>query len=65
MRKNPFAWVAVSRLVKCRYCGDEEVAWVKSKDGKWYLVTAYKNGDGFVANRLDPHSKRCENRRIA
>lgn len=58
--RNKSVWVAVERLAKCNHCGDEMVAWVKSaKTGKSYLATAYVDGPGFLANRIDPHFKHC------
>jgi hypothetical protein len=57
---NKSAWQAVSKLTKCKRCGDEQVAWVVSqKTGKYYLATAYVDGPGFRANKLDPHFKHC------
>lgn len=55
-RRSP-GMVQVTRLATCKRCGDEQVAWVQNKAGKWYLVAAYKDGDQFVANRFDWH--RC------
>ncbi len=56
---NKKLWQSVSKLAKCNRCGDEQVAWVQGKSGKWYLATAYVDGDGFRANKLDPHFKHC------
>jgi hypothetical protein len=56
--------VEVSSLAKCKFCGDEQVAWIQGKTGKWYLATAYVINDGgthtFVANKFDPHFTRCK-----
>jgi hypothetical protein len=37
-------WVEVERFAKCRFCGDCELAWLKSKSGKFYLVQARLRG---------------------
>ena len=59
--RNRKAWQPVQKLVTCNRCGDSQVAWVQSKDGKWYLATAYvvAGGEGFQANLTDPHFKHC------
>ncbi len=57
--RNAGAWMYVSKLAKCNRCGDEQVGWVLAKSGKWYLATAYVDGDAFRVNKLDPHYKHC------
>ena len=38
---NPAAFVPVRKTAKCKRCGSEQVAWIQSKAGKWYLAEAY------------------------
>lgn len=56
-------FILVKKLTTCKRCGDEQLAWVKSVKGKWYLARAYMDGSEFVANRLDPH--KCNGERSA
>lgn len=52
--------VPVAKLAVCKKCGDPQVAWLKSeKSGKFYLATAYLAGGQLVANKADPHFKKC------
>lgn len=39
-----------AKAATCKRCGDPQVAWVKSKKGKWYLAAAYRvDGEEFAA----------------
>ena len=37
--------VPVDRTAKCKRCGAEQLAWLKSKKGKWYLADAFRDPD--------------------
>jgi hypothetical protein len=50
--------VPVAKTVDCNRCGEGPLAWVKNKNGRWYLARAYKNGDELVAAKLQWH--KCE-----
>jgi len=48
----PNGLVPVDSLVKCRSCGDENLAWQKSKTGKSYLCRGVmKDGRAYASRR--------------
>ncbi len=50
--------VEVAKTATCRRCGAEQVAWVQSKRGKWYLCEALHDPTGvIIAQRFKFH--RC------
>ena len=53
--------IFVEKTVTCQRCGEPSLAWMRSKNGKAYLVKARQCPDGaqFEARRNDFHS--CAN----
>ena len=37
------ALVLVARTAKCKRCGAEQLAWLQSKKGKWYLADVFRD----------------------
>lgn len=60
-------WVPIeeSQLAHCRYCGEEGLAWVRSKNDKPYLVRARYNDETgeYEADRRGFHSLDCTGKR--
>lgn len=50
--------VTVARTVACKRCGADNLAWVKSAQGKWYLAPTLLDGGVVVAQRFKFH--RCD-----
>ena len=53
---TPDHWEPVTKTVTCNRCGAEELAWLKSRHGKPYLVQARRLPDGRLgADRREFH----------
>lgn len=45
---DPHADFMVKKTVACKRCGEEGLAWAKSKNGKFYLCRTEKHLDGTI-----------------
>lgn len=53
--------ITLDRTATCKRCGSKTVAWQTSKTGKWYLIEAFTDLNGFdFALRGEFHSKYCD-----
>jgi len=56
---EPSTTTSSTSPVTCRRCGEGNLAWEKSKLGKWYLCRTHLGADGkHYANRKEFH--KCE-----
>jgi hypothetical protein len=51
--------IAVKKTVSCNRCGEGNLAWVKSKNEKWYLAETYRDEPFIIAKKYKWH--KCSN----